>query len=77
MAANRDSARGSTTSSIATIDIPPFPISLLNSLMPTTKCDSSTNWLTFSEGFRLMNGPSAALGITDSSAAATSFSMLN
>lgn len=55
----------------------PFPISLLNNLIPITKLLSSTNWVTFSEGFRETKGPRAALGITDSKAAATSFSTLN
>ena len=53
-------------------DIPPFPIFLLNNLIPITKLANSTNWVTFSDGFKDTNGPNAALGITLSSAAPTS-----
>ena len=54
----------------------PFPISLLKSLIPMTRLLSSTSWVTFSEGFRETKGPSASLGMTDSRAARTSFSIL-
>jgi len=42
-----------------------------------TKFDNSTSYVTFSDGFNDTNGPRAARGITLSSPAATSFSMLN
>lgn len=57
-------------------DCPPFPISLLNNLIPITKLDNSHNYVTFSFEFSDINGPNAALGITLSSAAATSLSTL-
>lgn len=50
----------------------PFPSFLLYNLMPITRLDNSTNWVTFSDGFSETNGPKAALGITLSKAAATS-----
>jgi len=42
-----------------------------------TRLLNSTSYVTFSDGLRLTNGPRAARGITDSKAAATSFSTLN
>lgn len=54
----------------------PLSISLLKSLIPITKLDSSTNCVTFSDGFNETKGLKAALGITLSKAAATSFSTL-
>lgn len=39
--------------------------------------DNSTNWVTFSEGFKDKNGPNDAFGITLSKANAISFSTLN
>lgn len=42
-----------------------------------TKLESSTSWVTFSEGFKVTKGPKAALGITLSKAAATSFSIFS
>jgi len=55
-------------------EVPPLTISLLNNLIPITKFDNSHNYVTFSVGFRDTNGLKAALGITLSKAAATSFS---
>ena len=56
---------------------PPLPIFLLNNLIPITMFDNSTNWVTFSEGFKDKNGPNDAFGITLSKANAISFSTLN
>lgn len=55
---------------------PPFPISLLKSLMPITMFESSQSYATFSGVVRDTNGLRPALGSTDSSAAATSLSMV-
>jgi len=56
---------------------PPFPISLLNNLIPRTRLNNSVSCVTFSVLFNKINGLKTALGITDSYAAATSFSNPN
>ena len=55
---------------------PPFPISLLNSLIPMTILDNSQSYATFSGVVRDTKGLSPALGSTLSSAAATSLSIV-
>lgn len=55
---------------------PPLPMSLLNSLIPITIFDSSHNYATFSGVVNETKGLNPALGKTDSSAAATSRSMV-
>lgn len=55
---------------------PPFPISLLKSLIPITMFDSSQSYATFSGVVRDTNGRRPALGSTDSRAAATSLSIV-
>ena len=55
---------------------PPFPMSLLNNLIPMTMLDSSHNWATFSGVVRDTKGLRPALGKTDSRAAATSLSIV-
>ena len=52
---------------------PPLVTYLLKSLIPMTKLANYTSWVTFSEEFNVTKGPKAALGITLSKAAATSF----
>ena len=42
-----------------------------------TILDNSTNYVTFSDGFKDKNGPNEAFGITLSKARAISFSTLN
>lgn len=55
---------------------PPFPISLLKSLIPMTIFESSHNYATFSGVVRETNGLNPALGRTLSKAAATSLSIV-
>lgn len=55
---------------------PPFPISRLKSLIPITILDNSQSCATFSGVVKETNGLRPALGSTDSSAAATSLSMV-
>jgi len=64
----------SIKSSTLAKDVPPLTIILLNNLIPITRLDNSHNYVTFSVGFKETNGLKAALGITLSRAAATSFS---
>jgi hypothetical protein len=55
---------------------PPFPISLLNNLIPITILESSQSYATFSGVVKLTKGLSPALGRTLSKAAATSLSIV-
>ena len=55
---------------------PPLPISRLNKRIPITIFESSHNYATFSGVVKDTNGLRPALGRTDSSAAATSRSIV-
>ena len=55
---------------------PPFPMSLLKSLIPMTMFDNSQSYATFSGVVRATKGLRPALGSTDSKAAATSLSIV-